>query len=599
MLKKVLKLKSNYKWKEFAVLFTLTFLLILPLQVQNVDAASIQTIHNRTYVVDENFVKVTESKETSLTEEGFVIPATAEENFTIFNPIQGDPNESENIQKSLNSIRVTNKKGEDMDYLVEETDGNNYLVKVPVGMEITTDDSSKITLTYESYGLSIQNGAVRDVYIPGLNDLGSTDGQVKRIVDTIVRIPNNQPDINFTIPEQNITQAGDFREININQSELVGQSVWIQLGKSQFFEFVINQEIPKTSNMPLALNTYTLPVPRDIQSGRINQQVFFTEISPNPSKTFLDEDKNLIFEFKTNSAFSQNIEIKGYAVLAQDGIIDLENSGGLEDISNEFTSYLQPGSFWEVDNTEIQQIAKDIKGDNENIHEITKATYDYVIDRIDYSFVKKYGLNERQGAVATLQGGAAVCMEYSDLFITLLRAQGIPARASFGYGYGSLDYLSVDENDINHQWAEVYYPNLNSWVAIDTTWGDFGNEILGGDLNHFYSHVASINPEAPSTSQIAYFGELNNFEDRQMEITIVESIDLDQGMSQAEILEKFASDSEEIVYLKVQNQTLDSALINLIGTDNSLVLWIGKGGIILSAILLLWVPFKLAKKVKS
>ena len=55
-------------------------------------------------------------------------------------------------------------------------------------------------------------------------------------------------------------------------------------------------------------------------------------------------------------------------------------------------------------------------------------------------------------------------MEYSDLFLTLARAQGIPARAAFGYGYDA----RIGENQQDaHQWVQVYLPGMKEWLSID------------------------------------------------------------------------------------------------------------------------------------
>ena len=216
-----------------------------------------------------------------------------------------------------------------------------------------------------------------------------------------------------------------------------------------------------------------------------------------------------------------------------------------------------------------------MKGDETDIYKIIDKTYMFVIDRIDYSFVKKNGLNNRQGALATLSGGAAVCMEYSDLFITLLRAQGVPARAAFGYGFGTSDYDARADRSINHQWAEVYIPKLNTWVNIDTTWGEFGNDLLGGDLNHFYSHVASIDPETPSTSSASFFGKLSSIPDRDMTIDILSELPKESAIDQDGLLAKHAEAKGFDAFSKnmsIQNEILNQVISSAIGTDSKFIL---------------------------
>src|SRR5690606_15061332 len=152
------------------------------------------------------------------------------------------------------------------------------------------------------------------------------------------------------------------------------------------------------------------------------------------------------------------------------------------------------------------------------------------------------GINTRQGALKTLRGGAAVCMEYSDLFIAIMRAMGIPARGAFGHGYSAIDYYSTQDNTINHQWAEVFVPGINSWIPVDTTWGENGPALIGGDLNHFYSHVATINPNSPSLTEVTFYGFMD-IPDRETEIEAVEKkhIETSNSLSESDLLTKYKS----------------------------------------------------------
>jgi len=533
----------KHKLNLLPVMIVTTFVIGGIIAVQKTHAAIVETVHNRQFIVQDEFVEVKESKGTSITQDGYQIPTGEFETFTIFSPVEGQNDIEQKKQATIDSISVTDKYGARLNFFTEQTDSQNLLIKVPITTSITRTENSEIFLKYNSYGLVIESGAIKDVYIPGIpEDYKFEENNVKRTILTNVKIPSTEPEVNFISPKYDFVLKGDSREISIPEKDLLGQTVWIQLGTKQYFSFEIKQRVPKTSGFPFALNTLFVPVPRNVESGPVTQQVYFTYISEDPNKVSLDKDNNLIFEFKSSSSGEKEVVIKGYAELSQNGNFDITDSGSIFDIGEDMLEEIQPGKYWEVDSDLILETASEIKGEETDVYRITQKTFDYVINKIDYSFVKKYGLNERQGALATLNGGAAVCMEYSDLFITLLRAQGIPARAAFGYGYGALDYLSQDERDINHQWAEVYLPKQDTWVSIDTTWGDFGSQILGGDLNHFYSHVASKDPETPSTAEISYFGELAEIPEREMVINIEENLNEftnQQSRTQEDLLEEF------------------------------------------------------------
>jgi hypothetical protein len=508
---------------------------------RSANAAIAEKVHTRTFFVEENAVRVQESKKVSIVENGFQVPKGSAEGFTIFNPVEGAPNAEEAKQIALDSIEVKDDRGQILSYTIEETDSQNYIVKVPHPRDISFRQSSEIFLSYISNGLLVKTGAVKDIYIPGFpEEYVFETNQVKESVLTTVSIPKDAGTINFVSPDIAVSNQDDNRIIQINQEQLLGNSVWIQIGTEQYFEFEIKQLVPKTNNFPFAINTFTLPLPRDVDSGPITQRVHYSSISPKPYSVTTDEEGNLLATFKLSASIDHTIEIKGYAMLIQDVDYEFGDSGKLSDIPKDFGRYLESAEYWEVNDPVIQEAANSLS-DSDDINEIVQTTYNFVVNRINYSFVKKYGLNERQGALATLNGGAAVCMEYSDLFITLLRAQGVPARAAFGFAYGASDYESQEENRINHQWAEVYLPSLDTWINVDTTWGEFGNTIIGGDLNHLYSHVAAVDPETPSTSELAFFGDLSEIPERDMSIFIIaEEPSFNEHMSQDELIETYS-----------------------------------------------------------
>jgi hypothetical protein len=84
----------------------------------------------------------------------------------------------------------------------------------------------------------------------------------------------------------------------------------------------------------------------------------------------------------------------------------------------------------------------------------------------------------------------AICMEYTDLFVALARAAGIPAREINGYAYTEnpeIQPLSLVA-DVLHAWPEYWDNEKGVWVPVDPTWGsttggvDFFNKL---DLRHF------------------------------------------------------------------------------------------------------------------
>jgi len=95
-------------------------------------------------------------------------------------------------------------------------------------------------------------------------------------------------------------------------------------------------------------------------------------------------------------------------------------------------------------------------------------------------------------------------MEFTDLFIALCRAAGIPARGLNGFAYTADEKrrplgLGNWGKDVLHAWAE-YYDQKKGWTPVDPTWEDttngvdFFNKL---DLSHFVFVIHGSSSEQP------------------------------------------------------------------------------------------------------
>ncbi|WP_140986847.1 class II glutamine amidotransferase [Asticcacaulis tiandongensis] len=63
-----------------------------------------------------------------------------------------------------------------------------------------------------------------------------------------------------------------------------------------------------------------------------------------------------------------------------------------------------------------------------------------------------------------------VCQDFANLFITLARLLGVPARYRMGYIYTGENHENKFQSDASHAWAEVYIPYVG-WRGFDPTNG--------------------------------------------------------------------------------------------------------------------------------
>jgi hypothetical protein len=511
---------------------------------------------NRTYEVFDDYVQITESRQIRIDNAQIYIAAGNSDSTTIFADIRPDTEGIDNSQDSISSLTVKRSNGTNYTNYSVDQSASNPIVNIKFDRDIEFGSPFNVNVSYRSKGVIYKSGKVRDIFIPGFaEDFVFSDADRIEAFTTTVRIPKSLGNISFAIPNGVITSEGDFNIVTFNKEDLVGRSAWIEIGTEQVYEFSINQEFPKSNDIIFGTNTYKVVLPRNIKSGNITQEVFFTEISPKPVSVYEDENGNLIGEFTVPSRDSGTISVKGYAKLTKVEIDYTKYIGAASAVPNDIINLnTAPGAYWESDNSLIKQAAIEAIGDLDPetapVFSIAQKLYEYVIEKIDYSNIKRFGINERQGALKTLQGGAAVCMEYSDLYIALLRSLGIPARAVLGYGYTGID--STDSSE--HQWVEVYIPELG-WISVDTTWGESAPELVGGDLNHFYVHVASENPNTPSPVEVSFIGDIGNLNERGL--TVVPTSSELSGTSAADLISQYPeSDSDA----KARNIAFESGI---------------------------------------
>ncbi|HYF75354.1 MAG TPA: transglutaminase-like domain-containing protein, partial [Candidatus Nitrosocosmicus sp.] len=137
--------------------------------------------------------------------------------------------------------------------------------------------------------------------------------------------------------------------------------------------------------------------------------------------------------------------------------------------SRELNKYLIPAKHIESNEEIIISTAEEITKACSSDAEKVKAIYDWVVDNIDYDYEKlsKHNMGQydnRYGAVNTLNTRKGVCYDYSTLVAALARSVGIQAK--------------VVEGDLNqgmlkgfHAWNEVFIPEQDRWINIDTTIG--------------------------------------------------------------------------------------------------------------------------------
>lgn len=139
--------------------------------------------------------------------------------------------------------------------------------------------------------------------------------------------------------------------------------------------------------------------------------------------------------------------------------------------------YLKDNAFWQTSNKEIKKLALELKTPYE--------IYKYVVNNLKYDFQRVALGKPRMGALDVLKNpSSAVCLEFTDLFIAIARAAGIPAREINGFAYtrNSKERPLSLVKDVLHAWPEYYDQEIETWVMVDPTW-----ENTTGGVDYFYT----------------------------------------------------------------------------------------------------------------
>ncbi len=546
--------------------FVAAFFLSLP--KTKASAADFDVEVSLTYSVDEEGgMHIKEERTIRNNAASFYIPASYEETFYISSFKTRSKPSKKDLKAIEKTIKLTNDRGSNIDPEITY-ENSTIVVKAEFGKSLNSGESISFNLEYDNFELAEKSGNVWNIYIPGLpenyNQVAKSDNgaTTQNVYNVRLELSEKFDSPNFVVPAAQSESEDNGKSVYIfDSSKLVGQSAWIQIGKTQYYKFKISQNVEAVDSPASKVfkQWYDLLLPSESSSE--NQEVFFTSIDPKPMYVRKDGEGNVIARFAFDSNQSGKITVEGYISTSVTEEVSKSEVGEISDISlqkayaqmqdEEYSleDLLDAKTFWEVNSSAIQQKADKLKKGKTNVYDILLADYKFVADTVDYDNLKIGINNKRQGALKTLEGGSSVCMEYSDLLITLLRAQGIPARAGFGYGF---DHRSREASKEAHQWVEVYMPNVG-WVAVDPTWGDTGRKnYIGGDVDHALWYVAGRAVDEPSPVVRYSIVKSAQLSPPDFEIETVEGIKTGDAMGLGEVLETYKYTKKHVLVEKYE-----------------------------------------------
>ncbi|MFH0749541.1 MAG: transglutaminase family protein [Candidatus Gottesmanbacteria bacterium] len=363
--------------------------------------------------------------------------------------------ESDNIR----NVIAYDKKGVITPQITQENGKTQISVQFNEQV-VGIDKQLNFSIRYENGDIAKQVGNIWEIKIPGVTP-DETLGEYNVTLQTPVSFPPNAYMTPLPSSGQRWTKA-----------QLLGGG--ISAGYGEFQSYVIDVAY-NLENETLSPKITTITIPAD----NAYQTVSITAMNPKPKEMKKDEDGNWIASYELTS--KQKVDVTAKLNVQTYN----KPKKTTETAPIDITRYLQPQRYWETRDPKIQELAKQYTS--------PRAIYDYVVSQLTYAkTTNKESI--RKGAIGALADPTnSVCTEFTDLFIAIARASGIPAREVIGYAYTTDARLRplLTGSDVLHAWPEYYDEKKHVWIPIDPTWGH-----TTGGINYFdvfdFNHIAFV-----------------------------------------------------------------------------------------------------------
>lgn len=380
---------------------------------------------------------------------------------------------SEEVKGKSEELKVeTQKEG-------DKTDIKIVFPDAAVGKGVKRDFS----ISYENGNFAVRTGEVWEISIPRLSNPDSFGSYSLNL-----QVPDSFGLEAYISPRpMEFSDIDGYKNYKFNKESVTATGVTAGFGQFQVFSFSLAYHLEN----PLNITSETqIALPPDTAF----QKIYITKLDPIPANVVVDNDGNWIAIYKLGPR--QRVDVKA------EGSVQIFASFRKfpRPTEGELTDNLKEAEYWQVNDPEIQSLAASLK--------TPQAMYDYVSKTLKYDFARVQPNVQRSGAKKALTNPTqAICMEFTDLFIAIARAAGIPAREINGYAYTEnpeLQPLSLVA-DVLHSWPEYYDKDKGVWIPIDPTWDsttggvDFFTKL---DLRHFafVIHGASATKPYPPGS---------------------------------------------------------------------------------------------------
>jgi hypothetical protein len=352
----------------------------------------------------------------------------------------------------IRNLKVSDSDGAISPKVVRKDNGS--LITIEFNRRIVgINNKTNFTVSFDTSEVAKNYNNIWDINIPGIsheNDFSS--------FNVIVSYPPSLGKPTYIKPSLLNDKGNETGKLTFTKTELGDSGISLAFGDFQVYDFNLKYNLENKNLFPISTEIALPPTTN-------YQDVSIKNMDPKPKNVTIDKDGNWLAQYLLSASKKLAIEVSGKAKVY---IAPKEENL----TANELNEYLRPAKYWDTENETIKETARRLK--------TPYGIYQYIIKTLKYDFSRIQTDSPRLGASKALSDPkSAVCLEFTDLFVALARAAGIPAREIDGYAFTNNDNkrpLSFVK-DILHAWPEYYDFDKKTWIMVDPTWGNTTNGI--------------------------------------------------------------------------------------------------------------------------
>ncbi len=320
-----------------------------------------------------------------------------------------------------------------------------------------------LRLQYSLDDMHIKNGAVHEMILPLLLSANNN------VINATLHLPENfDTKLSLSKPAPSAVEFRTVRWENVKEKTL-----YALFGQSQKYDLHLSYSLANTG---ISEKIDSIALPPDT----LYQKTTIQSLDPMPVRAYTDFDGNFIAEYAVPSRSTLDIQYKGQAE------VFIQPQSSMRDVIRR--AYLRQKDYI-LTQEKLWDISEDLSKPTIAALTTPESIYRFVTDTLVYAPHKIAQNPARLGAHQSLQNPeAALCTEFTDLFIGIAREKGIPAREIQGYGYSDTVDLRPQSltKDVLHAWPEFYDAQQEVWYPLDPTWENTSgiDYFHSFDLNH-------------------------------------------------------------------------------------------------------------------